>query len=116
MQASLRLAGDTVDLLAVELELAARSLALLIALSLLLATLGVFIWILLLAALGAYLKTGPELSWFSMFLVLALVNGFLGFLLWLFMTRLARRLGLPGFRASIRSVDQVSATPPEPEK
>lgn len=104
-QAGLALLGDAADLLAVELELAARSLALLIALSLLLAALGVFIWVLLLAALGAFLKTGPDLSWLSMFMVLALVNTVVGIIVWQFMSRLARRLGLPGFRASMRKAE-----------
>ncbi|MGY6553329.1 MAG: hypothetical protein ACXIUM_02285 [Wenzhouxiangella sp.] len=104
-QASLRMARDSADLLAIELELAARSLALLIALSLLLAALGALIWILLLAAVGAALRAGPAWSWPSVFLLLTGLNGVLGLMLWQFIRRLARRLGLPGVRASMRSHD-----------
>jgi hypothetical protein len=92
------IARGLLELVAIELELAARSLVLLIVLAIGLAAVAVLVWTLVLASIGAYLHHGPGLTLSSTFAVLALLNVTVGAVLWIAVQRLAGRLGLPAVR------------------
>lgn|GEM_PF-6830706 len=105
------MAREMLDLLAIEFELAARSLVLMIVLAIVLAAISIIAWLLLLAALGSFLQQTLGLDWAWMFVALLLVNGLVGLLLWTGVRRLSARLGLPGVRAVIRSPDRQDPAP-----
>ncbi|MGY6587436.1 MAG: hypothetical protein ACXIUB_04020 [Wenzhouxiangella sp.] len=99
---------DTLDLAAVELELAARSLVLMIVLGLFLAAVVVLVWLLMLATLGAFFAHELALGWTLSLLLLTLINATIGGITWLVLRRLARRLGLPGLRKALGTADQAA--------
>jgi uncharacterized membrane protein len=94
---------DAADLVAIELEMAARSLVVMIVLAIVLAGIAVMAWLLILAAMGAYLSEGPGLDWPWVFLVLGLINLGVGVLVWFAVRHFAVRLGFPGVRAILQS-------------
>ena len=100
---------DTLDLAAVELELAARSLVLMIVLGLFLAAVVVLVWLLALATMGAFFADNLALGWTVSLLLLTLINAIVGGVTWLVLRRLGRRLGLPGLRRALGTADQASS-------
>lgn len=105
------MAREMLDLVAIEFELAARSLVLMIALALALGGMTILAWLLGLAALGSFLHQTIGLDWAWVFVSLLLVNGLVGLLLWVGVRRLSVRLGLPGVRAVIRPPDRQAEAP-----
>lgn len=105
---------DTLDLAAVELELAARSLVLMIVLGLFLAAVTVLVWLLTLATLGSWFARDLAMGWTLSMLLLTVINAGIGVITWLGLRRLARRLGLPGLRKALGTADQAATPGPPP--
>lgn len=96
------LAGDYLELLAVEGRLAGRSLVLMLALAIALALLLVATWLFLGLAMSAWLIDTGVLSTWQALLAVALTHLAMALLAWLSVRRLSNNLVFGGLRAALR--------------